>query len=62
MTAKKAANKKVPETKKALKVWRFSAELPTIGLVKMGDPAKDGDIKLLLLAGLRECTYVINLD
>jgi hypothetical protein len=61
MTAKKQVSKKAKEAKSA-KCWRFTADLPTIGLVKMGATAKEGDIKLLLLAGLRECTYLINLD
>jgi hypothetical protein len=60
MTAKKEANKKAKEAKSP-KVWKFTAELPTIGLVKMGEPAKEGDIKLLLLAGLRECTYLLEI-
>jgi hypothetical protein len=61
MTAKKGANKKAKEAVSP-KVWRFTADLPTIGLVRIGETAKEGDIKLLLLAGLRECTYLINLD
>ena len=43
------------------RVWRFTAELPKIGLILAGATATEEEIKALLSAGLRECTYLIDL-